>query len=72
MNADNWEVAVNSLEKQFKNAMELTYCKKGREKVEQCRKQAFCIKVSSILFWMSGFQTVGAGFTADGTQFFYC
>jgi len=44
VNADNWEVAVNSLEKQFKNAMELTYCKKGREKVEQCRKQAFCIK----------------------------
>jgi len=43
-NADNWKIAVNALDKQFKCAAELTYSKLGREKVDQCKKQAYCIK----------------------------
>ena len=45
-NAENWKIAVSSMEKQFKNAMDLTYSTTGRGKVEQCKRQAFTIKVN--------------------------
>jgi len=44
VNAENWKIAVSSMEKQFRSAMDITYSKAGREKVEQCKRQAFSIK----------------------------